>query len=242
MAGTIPTVVYYGLGLLSATWFYPATAIVCGARRARHRQLLDDRGDARRGLRRARAADRCRPGDRRRGGHLRRVLRRQDDARLGDDGPRALDGRRRDDQRAHRGDDLDVRAGRRDRARALRDPRPDDPGHRDRASTRRARRRRWPASSRSACSTCCRSSSSSSSRSDASRRSWRSSAARCSPASLASFTQPELVAAFVDEPDQGPVLDRDRGDLRGDGERLRVDDRQRDDRRPVLARRDGRRC
>jgi NhaC family Na+:H+ antiporter len=30
MAGTIPTVVYYGLGLLSATWFYPATALVCG--------------------------------------------------------------------------------------------------------------------------------------------------------------------------------------------------------------------
>ena len=51
MAGTIPTVVYFGLGLLSATWFYPATALVCGARRARHRQLVDDRGDARRGLR-----------------------------------------------------------------------------------------------------------------------------------------------------------------------------------------------
>ncbi len=30
MAGTIPTVVYYGVGLLSETWFYPATAIVCG--------------------------------------------------------------------------------------------------------------------------------------------------------------------------------------------------------------------
>ena len=30
MAGTIPTVVYFGLGLLSATWFYPATALVCG--------------------------------------------------------------------------------------------------------------------------------------------------------------------------------------------------------------------
>jgi NhaC family Na+:H+ antiporter len=30
MAGTIPTVVYFGLGLLSAAWFYPATAIVCG--------------------------------------------------------------------------------------------------------------------------------------------------------------------------------------------------------------------
>ena len=30
MAGTIPTIVYYGLGLLTATWFYPATAVVCG--------------------------------------------------------------------------------------------------------------------------------------------------------------------------------------------------------------------
>jgi NhaC family Na+:H+ antiporter len=30
MAGTIPTVVYYGLGVLSETWFYPTTALVCG--------------------------------------------------------------------------------------------------------------------------------------------------------------------------------------------------------------------
>src|SRR5688572_2774296 len=30
MAGTIPTVVYYGLDLLTAAWFYPAVAIVCG--------------------------------------------------------------------------------------------------------------------------------------------------------------------------------------------------------------------
>jgi NhaC family Na+:H+ antiporter len=30
MAGTIPTVVYYGLGLLSEEWFYPATVIICG--------------------------------------------------------------------------------------------------------------------------------------------------------------------------------------------------------------------
>ena len=30
MAGTIPTVVYYGVGLLSATWFYAATAVICG--------------------------------------------------------------------------------------------------------------------------------------------------------------------------------------------------------------------
>ena len=30
MAGTIPTVVYYGVGLLSEDWFYPATAVICG--------------------------------------------------------------------------------------------------------------------------------------------------------------------------------------------------------------------
>ena len=30
LAGTILTVVYYGVGLLNATFFYPATAIVCG--------------------------------------------------------------------------------------------------------------------------------------------------------------------------------------------------------------------
>jgi Na+:H+ antiporter, NhaC family len=29
MAGTIPTIVYYGIGLLNATWFYAAAAIVC---------------------------------------------------------------------------------------------------------------------------------------------------------------------------------------------------------------------
>jgi NhaC family Na+:H+ antiporter len=30
MAGTIPTVVYYGLSLLSEEWFYPATVVICG--------------------------------------------------------------------------------------------------------------------------------------------------------------------------------------------------------------------
>src|SRR3954468_9765501 len=29
MAGTIPTIVYYGVGLLSPTWFYLATAVIC---------------------------------------------------------------------------------------------------------------------------------------------------------------------------------------------------------------------
>src|SRR4029078_13240374 len=30
MAGTIPTIVYYCVGLLSETWFYPATVVICG--------------------------------------------------------------------------------------------------------------------------------------------------------------------------------------------------------------------
>lgn len=30
LAGTIPTIVYYGVGLLREQWFYPATVIVCG--------------------------------------------------------------------------------------------------------------------------------------------------------------------------------------------------------------------
>ena len=60
MAGTIPTVVYYGVGLLNETWFYPATAIICGLVGPGHRQLVDDRGDARRRLRGAGAAGRRR--------------------------------------------------------------------------------------------------------------------------------------------------------------------------------------
>ena len=30
MAGTIPTIVYYGVGLLTENWFYPATVVICG--------------------------------------------------------------------------------------------------------------------------------------------------------------------------------------------------------------------
>ncbi len=71
MAGTIPTVVYYGLGILQPTFFYLSTVLICGARRAHDRQLLDDRRDARRGVRGARPAARCRSGDHRRRGDLR---------------------------------------------------------------------------------------------------------------------------------------------------------------------------
>src|SRR6186997_3012045 len=30
LAGTIPTVVYYGLGILTEAWFYLSTVIICG--------------------------------------------------------------------------------------------------------------------------------------------------------------------------------------------------------------------
>ena len=48
LSGTIPTLVYYGIQVLSAGWYYAATALICGDRRAEHRQLVDDSGDDRR--------------------------------------------------------------------------------------------------------------------------------------------------------------------------------------------------
>ncbi len=48
LTGTIPTLVYYGIQMLSPGWYYAATALICGDRRAEHRQLVDHRGDDRR--------------------------------------------------------------------------------------------------------------------------------------------------------------------------------------------------
>ena len=56
---------------------------------------------------------------------------------------------------------------------------------------------------------------------------------------LACFTQRDAVEAFVDEPGQGTAADQHRGDLPVDGDGLRVRERQRDDRRPVLTGRHG---
>ena len=53
MAGTIPTIVYYGIALLQPSVFYLSRAGHLRARRAGDRQLVDDRGDARRRARRA---------------------------------------------------------------------------------------------------------------------------------------------------------------------------------------------
>ena len=58
MAGTIPTIVYYGIALLQPSVFYLSALRHLRARRAVDRQLVDDRGDARRRARRAGAAAR----------------------------------------------------------------------------------------------------------------------------------------------------------------------------------------
>ena len=205
MAGTIPTVVYYGVGLLSATWFYPATAIICGLvglAIGSSWTTAGTLGVAFVALAPLLGVD---PVDHGRGGDLGRLLRRQDDADLRDDRPGAVDGRRRHDAAAHRGDDLDVRAGGGHRLVALRDPRPDDADAGTRRSTRRPPRRR------------------------SANEFWISplnllplvllivlSVRRVPPflsifgcalfaGVLAWFTQPDAVAAFVDRPEPGPL-------------------------------------
>ena len=100
MAGTIPTVVDYGIRLVSPTWFYFTAAVVCALVGMVTGQLVDHGGNARGRVRRDEQRDGSQRGDRRRRGHLRRVLRRQDDAAVGDDDPGAQAGRRRTHRRA----------------------------------------------------------------------------------------------------------------------------------------------
>ena len=139
--------------------------------------------------------------------------------------------RRRHRQRAHPGDDRG-RSSRRSCSPSLVFlvlGLAEDPSARGRHRGGPGRARRGRSTSRR--STCCRSSCWSCWRSSRCRRSSPSSARRCSPASWPSFTQPDVVEAFVDEPGPGRRAQRHRGDLPGDGQRLRVDERQRDDRR-----------
>ncbi len=87
MAGTIPTIVDYGIRLVSPTWFYLTAAVVCALVGHGHRQLLDHRRHPGRRVRRDGERDGPRRGHRRGRGHLRRLLRRQDDPALGDHDP-----------------------------------------------------------------------------------------------------------------------------------------------------------
>ena len=98
MAGTIPTVVYYGLGVLSETWFYPTTALVCGLiglAIGSSWTTAATIGVAFVALAPLVGADPAIAAGAVISG---RLLRRQDDARLRDHGPRAFHGRRRDNQ------------------------------------------------------------------------------------------------------------------------------------------------
>ena len=100
MAGTIPTVVYYGIGLLQPTCSTSAAAVICGLvglAIGSSWTTAATLGVAFVALAPLLGAD---PVDHRRCGDLGRLLRRQDDAALGDDGARPVHGRRRDHQRS----------------------------------------------------------------------------------------------------------------------------------------------
>ena len=156
MAGTIPTVVYYGVGLLNVTWFYPVTALICGVvgltigsswttaatlgvAFVALAPLLGANPAITAGavISGAYFGDKMTPD-------------------LRDDRARAVGRRRRDDPGARRRDDLDVRAGDPARPPRVRDPGRRDARRRTSPSTRPRRRRCWPASSGSRRSTCCR--------------------------------------------------------------------------------------
>ena len=107
MAGTIPTVVSYGIAVLKPSIFYAAVALICavvGTVTGSSWTTAGTLGVAFIGM----APDpRHVDDDRRRRDHLRRLHGRQDVAAVGDDDPRAEPRRRRDGQRAHQGDDVD---------------------------------------------------------------------------------------------------------------------------------------
>ena len=158
MAGTIPTVVSYGIAHPQAGDLLRRRRPDLRRGRGSHRKLMDDRRHARRGLHRHGTDPRPVDDHRRRGDHLRRLHGRQDVAAVGDHRAGAQPRRGRDRQRAHPGDDVDGRAVVRPRVRRL----PRD----RRASTTRPRRRSAPTRratssprrSTSRRSTCCRSS------------------------------------------------------------------------------------
>ena len=224
MAGTIPTVVSYGIALLRPAIFYAAVALICA---------VVGRSPAARGPPPAPSAwpsSAWRP-----------ILGMSttiaagaviSGAYMGDKmsplsettDPGAQPGRRGDRQRAHPRDDrgrsspsfgLGVRRlpGRRHRPTT-----PSSPS----APTRRATS--WPRCSTSRRSTCCPSLLlivvTPTGRC---RRSWPSSASPCSPASWPASPSPTPCEAFVDEPGQGAVLDGIEAIYAGDGQRLRLD-------------------
>ena len=126
MSGTIPTIVDYGIRLLSPNWFYAAVAIICaitGAVTGSSWTTAGTLGVAFVGMAHIIGVS---PEDHRRCGDLGRLLRRQDVPTVRDDDPGAQSGRRwRDHRSAYSGDDLDRRAVVRHFAGDLPDHQPD---------------------------------------------------------------------------------------------------------------------
>ena len=185
MAGTIPTVVDYGVRLLNPTIFFVTTASICavvGMVTGSSWTTAGTLGVAFVGMAKVMGLVR---GGRRGRGDLRRVLRRQDDAAVRDDDPRPEARRPRPHRRAaHPQHVLDRRAGARHQPRSSswssggwRRP-PAEASARD-AALARPERRVQHLGDQSPAARAARASS----RSGRCRRSWRSSARRCSPAS-----------------------------------------------------------
>ena len=95
MAGTIPTVVDYGVQLLNPSVFFLATAAICAIVGMVTGSSWTTAGTLGVAFVGHGERDGRLEGDRRRRGHLRRLLRRQDDAAVGDDDPRPAARRRR---------------------------------------------------------------------------------------------------------------------------------------------------
>ena len=222
MAGTIPTVVDYGIRLLNPNIFFLTTAVICALVGVVTGSSWTTAGTLGVAFVGDVEGDGALAGHRRRSGDLRRVLRRQDDAALGDDDPRPEARRARAHGRAaHPEHVLDRRPRARDQPRHLPRARPErDAGRRGRAPIRRA---------------------------TILGKAFNISALNLLPlvvlvvftvkkvppflailgsalfaGILACFTQWTNVKAFVDEPGLGTDRHRDQGDLHRDGDRLRA--------------------
>ena len=221
LSGTIPTLVYYGIQVLSPGWYYAADRGHLCRRGAEHRQLVDDGRHDRRRPRRHRDDARRLPGDHGRCGHLRCVPGRQDLTAVGDHHPDRADGRRWTSTPTS-----SARSGRPCRRSSSRSPCSSCSALAHVARDRGHRRRRRPSSTRSsddlldhARSTCSRWSC------------WPILSIRKVPASLAlmasalfagalgAFLQPDVVRRLRQRHGQrrGRV---DQGRLAGDGERV----------------------
>ena len=158
LSGTIPTLVYYGIQVLSPGWYYAATALICGVVALSIGSSWTTAATIGVGLVGIADADRGLTGDHGRRGDLGCLPGRQDLTALGDHDPHRPAGRRRH-LRAHQATGVDLGARVRDRPGRVHDPRHHRPRHRQRPRDRHGPGRaehhllhhsRWPC-----CPWCC---------------------------------------------------------------------------------------